>query len=89
MSTLSDKYSKNFSKERKAIFNKRFKEDFDPAMSELSNILRILAEMRQGSAEGGIMRAAYNKAGLVNENDPMGKVQSEYILEPWTKSRSS
>jgi len=28
-------------------------------MSELSNILRILAEMRQGSAEGGIMRVAY------------------------------
>ena len=79
MSSLSDKYSKNFSSERKAEFNRRFSEDFDPAMSELSNILRILAEMRQGSAEGGIMRAAYNKAGLVNENDPMGKVQSEIL----------
>ena len=59
MSTLSDEYSKNFSSERKAEFNRRFSEDFDPAMSELSNILRILAEMRQGSAEGGIMRVAY------------------------------
>jgi hypothetical protein len=59
MSSLSDEYSKNFSSERKADFNKRFREDYDPAMSELSNILRILAEMRQGSAEGGIMRVAY------------------------------
>ena len=59
MSALSDEYSKNFSSERKAEFNKRFSEDYDPAMSELSNILRILAEMRQGSAEGGIMRIAY------------------------------
>ena len=80
MSYLSDQYSKNFSKAKKADFNKRFSEDYDPAMSELSNILRILAEMRQGSAEGGIMRVAYNQAGLVDKNDPIGKVKSE-ILE--------
>ena len=80
MSDLSDKYSKNFSKARKADFNRRFSEDYDPNMTELSNILRILAEMRQGSAEGGIMRVAYNEAGLVNKNDPIGKVQSA-ILE--------
>ena len=61
MSALSDEYSKNFSSERKAEFNRRFSEDYDPAMSELSNILRILAEMRQGSAEGGIMRVAYQQ----------------------------
>ena len=80
MSYLSDKYSKNFSKSRKAEFNRRLSEDSDPTASELSNILRILAEMRQGSAEGGIMRVAYNEAGLVNKNDPIGKVQSA-ILE--------
>ena len=68
MSYLSDKYSKNFSKAKKADFNRRFSEDYDPAMSELSNILRILAEMRQGSAEGGIMRVAYNQAGTVDSN---------------------
>jgi hypothetical protein len=68
MSYLSDQYSKNFSKAKKADFNKRFSEDYDPAMSELSNILRILAEMRQGSAEGGIMRVAYNQAGTVDSN---------------------
>ena len=80
MSYLSDKYSKNFSKAKKAEFNRRLSEDSDPTASELSNILRILAEMRQGSAEGGIMRVAYNEAGLVNKNDPIGKVQSA-ILE--------
>ena len=79
MSYLSDKYSKNFSKSRKAEFNRRLSEDSDPTASELSNILRILAEMRQGSAEGGIMRVAYNQAGLVDKNDPMGKVQSEIL----------
>ena len=79
MSYLSDKYSKNFSKSRKAEFNRRFSEDYDPNMSELSNILLILEEMRLGKSEGGIIRAAYNKAGLVDKNDPMGKVQSEIL----------
>jgi hypothetical protein len=67
MSALSDEYSKNFSSEKKAEFNRRFSEDYDPAMSELSNILRILAEMRQGSAEGGIMKILtreFNLGGL-------------------------
>jgi len=54
MSALSDKYIKNFSKERKNLFNKRFSDDYDPNMSELSNILRILAEMRElNLADGG------------------------------------
>jgi len=55
MSTLSEEYSKNFSGERKKEFDRRFREDFDPSMSELSNILRILEEMRQERANGGIM----------------------------------
>ena len=54
MSTLSDEYIKNFSKERKSIFNKRFRDDYDPNMSERSNIIRILNEMRElGLADGG------------------------------------
>ena len=54
MSTLSDEYIKNFSKERKALFNKRFRDDYDPNMSERSNIIRILNEMRElGLADGG------------------------------------
>ena len=55
MSKLSEEYSKNFSGERKKEFDRRFREDFDPSMSELSNILRILEEMRQQKANGGIM----------------------------------
>jgi len=84
MSYLSDKYSKNFSKTKKAEFNKRFREDYDPNMSELSNILLILEEMRLGRSEGGIIRAAYNKAGLVNKDNPLEKVKSgvlEKILQ--------
>ena len=54
MSTLSDEYIKNFSKERKALFNKRFRDEYDPNMSERSNIIRILEEIRElGLAEGG------------------------------------
>ena len=54
MSALSDEYIKNFSKERKSIFNKRFRDEYDPNMSERSNIIRILGEMRElGLAEGG------------------------------------
>ena len=54
MSALSDEYSKNFSAEKKAEFNRRFRDDYDASMSELSNILLILEEMRQaGFAEGG------------------------------------
>ena len=54
MSALSDEYIKNFSKERKSIFNKRFRDDYDPNMSERSNIIRILNEMRElGLADGG------------------------------------
>jgi len=54
MSALSDEYIKNFSKERKSIFNKRFRDEYDPNMSERSNIIRILEEMRElGLAEGG------------------------------------
>ena len=68
MSYLSDKYSKNFSKARKADFNRRFREDYDPNMSELSNILLILEEMRLSKSEGGIIRAAYNQAGTVDSN---------------------
>jgi len=54
MSALSDDYIKNFNKERKAEFNRRFREDYDAAMSERSNIIRILGEMRElGLADGG------------------------------------
>ena len=62
MSELSDKYSKNFSAAKKAEFNRRFRDDYDASMSEESNILRILMEMReQAMRNGGIMRKAYQE----------------------------
>ena len=77
MSTLSDEYSKNFSSERKAEFNRRFSEDFDPAMSELSNILRILAEMRSGNKNGGRI-GLKEGLGSFETNDP-GEAMKEII----------
>ena len=52
MSELTDKYSKNFSKERKQEFLKRVKE-IGPNMSELSAIMLVLAEMRENKKFGG------------------------------------
>ena len=70
MSALSDEYIKNFSKERKAVFNKRFRDDYDPNMSERSNIIRILGEMRElGLADGGRI-GLKEGLGSFTTNDP-------------------
>ena len=70
MSALSDEYIKNFSKERKSIFNKRFRDDYDPNMSERSNIIRILEEMRElGLADGGRI-GLKEGLGSFETNDP-------------------
>jgi len=61
MSDLSDEYTKNFTAERKKEFNRRFRDDYDAAMSERSNIIRILMEMRElGLANGGISSIKYD-----------------------------
>ena len=61
MSELTDKYSKNFSPEKKRIFEKRVSE-IGPDISELSAIQIVLAEMREeGMKDGGIMRVAYQQ----------------------------
>ena len=63
MSALSDEYTKKFSSEKKALFNKRFSDDYDPNMSERSNIIRILGEMRElNLAEGG--RIGFNQGSI-------------------------
>ena len=70
MSALSDEYIKNFSKERKSIFNKRFRDEYDPNMSERSNIIRILNEMRElGLADGGRI-GLKEGLGSFETNDP-------------------
>ena len=82
MSDLSDEYSKNFSSEKRAEFNRRFRDDYDAAMSERSNILRILAEMRElGLAEGGRIKF---KEGLGsfetnNPNEALKEVINRFI----------
>ena len=75
MSALSDEYIKNFSKERKSIFNKRFRDEYDPNMSERSNIIRILNEMRElGLADGG--RIGLNEGlGSFETNNPKDAVK--------------
>jgi hypothetical protein len=70
MSELSDEYIKNFSKERKDLFNKRFRDEYDPNMSERSNIIRILGEMRElGLADGGRI-GLKEGLGSFTTNDP-------------------
>jgi len=70
MSALSDDYTKKFSSEKKAIFNKRFKEDFDPNMSERSNIIRILGEMRELNLADGGRIGLKDGLGSFTTNDP-------------------
>ena len=54
MSELTDKYSKNFSPSKKKAFEKRVFDNLG-AMSELSAIQLVLAEMRaEGMKDGGI-----------------------------------
>ena len=78
MSALSDDYIKNFNKERKAEFNRRFREDYDAAMSERSNIIRILGEMRElGLADGGRI-GLKEGLGSFETNDP-GEAMKEII----------
>ena len=54
MSELTDKYSKNFSEERKKEFEKRVRE-IGADMSELSAIQLVLAEMRKEMKSGGLI----------------------------------
>jgi len=70
MSALSDEYIKNFSTERKKEFNRRFSKDYDAGMSERSNIIRILMEMRElGLAKGGRI-GLKEGIGSFETNDP-------------------
>jgi hypothetical protein len=73
MSALSDEYIRNFSTERKKEFNRRFREDYDAAMSERSNIMRILAEMRElGLANGGLPNIKlFPRINVVTGSEPL------------------
>ena len=82
MSALSDEYSKNFSAEKKAEFNRRFRDDYDASMSELSNILLILEEMRQlGFAEGGRigLKEGLGSFETNNPNEALKEIVNRFI----------
>ena len=76
MSELTDKYSKNFSKARKKEFEKRVSDNLG-AMSELSAIMLVLAEMRSGNKNGGLidkpLGAGGKKSGPPPKKGPSSK----------------
>ena len=76
MSELTDKYSKNFSKAKKKEFEKRVFDNLG-AMSELSAIMLVLAEMRSGNKNGGLidkpLGAGGKKSGPPPKRGPSSK----------------
>ena len=54
MSSLTDKYTKNYSPTKRKEFEKRVFENLG-SMSELSAIQLVLAEMRSSNKKGGLV----------------------------------
>ena len=70
MSELTDKYSKNYSKERKKEFEKRVRE-IGADMSELSAIQYVLAEMREeAKKDGGMIDKPLGSGGVKSGPPP-------------------
>ena len=70
MSALTDKYSKNFSDEKRKEFEKRVR-DTVGNMSELSAILLVLEEMRQeGMKDGGMIDKPLGSGGVKSGPPP-------------------
>ena len=69
MSELTDKYSKNFSKEKKQEFEKRVR-DMLGNMSELSAIQLVLKEMREQMKDGGMIDKPLGSGGVKSGPPP-------------------
>ena len=70
MSELTDKYSKNFSDEKRKEFEKRVR-DTAGNMSELSAILLVLEEMRpEGMKDGGMIDKPLGSGGVKSGPPP-------------------
>ena len=69
MSELTDKYSKNFSKEKKKEFEKRVR-DMLGNMSELSAIQLVLKEMREQMKDGGMIDKPLGAGGVKSGPPP-------------------
>ncbi len=82
MSELTDKYSKNFSKEKKRIFEKRVGDNLG-AMSELSAIQLVLAEMRaEGMKDGGMIDKPLGSGGVKSGPPPEKGPDSQGLKVP-------
>ena len=62
MSSLTDKYTKNYSAAKRKEFEKRVFENLGN-MSELSAIQLVLAEMRSGNKNGGLIDKPLGSGG--------------------------
>ena len=69
MSELTDKYSKNFSDDRKKEFEKRVR-DMLGDMSELSAIQLVLKEMREEMKDGGMIDKPLGSGGVKSGPPP-------------------
>jgi hypothetical protein len=87
MSELTDKYSKNFSKEKKREFEKRVRE-IGADMSELSAIQLVLAEMREGSKDGGMIDKPLGSGGVKSGPPPKSGPTPQGLKVPLKQVRS-
>ena len=87
MSELTDKYSKNFSKEKKQEFEKRVRE-IGADMSELSAIQLVLAEMRQGKKGGGMIDKPLGSGGVKSGPPPKSGPTPQGLKVPLKQVRS-
>ena len=82
MSELTDKYSKNYSPERKKEFERRVRE-IGADMSELSAIQLVLAEMRaEGMKDGGMIDKPLGSGGVKSGPPPERGPDSQGLKVP-------
>jgi hypothetical protein len=87
MSELTDKYSKNFSKEKKQEFEKRVRE-IGADMSELSAIQLVLAEMREQMKDGGMIDKPLGSGGVKSGPPPKSGPTPQGLKVPLKQVRS-
>ena len=87
MSELTDKYSKNFSKEKKQEFEKRVR-DMLGNMSELSAIQLVLKEMREQMKDGGMIDKPLGSGGVKSGPPPKSGPTPQGLKVPLKQVRS-
>ena len=87
MSELTDKYSKNFNKEKKKEFEKRVR-DMLGNMSELSAIQLVLKEMREQMKDGGMIDKPLGSGGVKSGPPPKSGPTPQGLKVPLKQVRS-